>query len=649
MKRIIRTILAVIFIAVITFSAVSIVLNLGRGLKADVTEQDLYTLSEGTESIINKLNQPFTMKLYYTKTAARKAPDQIRFFNKYYNYVHSLLEEYAAVSDGMIKLEIIDPRPFSDEEVQAMQYGLQRIPMGEEESFFFGLVAQTQFGKVKTIPFFSPERQNFVEYDISELIDSAIRREKKTMGVLSSLPVTGQDVSGYMAQMMRMQGQQPQQPWGIIETLKEKYEIKKIETDVNSINDVDILMVVHPKDLPENTLFAIDQFVLNGGRTIVCVDPHCLADRPKQRQMQMMGGHKSSSNLNRLLNKWGLDMPENTFAGDMAQALTASLRPQARPQKIIGFLGIGPEEVNQDSVITANLDQVRMLFAGVLKEKDISDSNDAPEIERIPLISTTGRGNEWSATSKYQLMMPDAGRLMENFVEGTEPVHMGYLVSGKFESAFPEGVTVENESDPNSEPVHLEGLKKASETCLVTVYSDVDFISDMLAYQDSFFGRTSVGDNSTLIQNTVDELTGSPELISIRSRGRIARPFTVVDRIEQEAEKGTLEEEKKIKAEIEKFESELNQILATAEEGKEDVIGSDILQKKRELELKIHEAQMRLRDLKMQKREKIEQLGNILRNLNTIPGPAIMILIAVVLGIYRATKKRYYISHASDA
>ncbi|MDD5459205.1 MAG: GldG family protein [Phycisphaerae bacterium] len=648
MNRLLRAILAVIFVAVITFSVISITQNV-KGLRADVTEQNLYTLSNGSKTILATLRQPITMKLYYTKTAAMKGPDQIKYFNNYYDFVRSLLEEYVSASKGMVALEVIDPRPFTEDEAEAMRYGLNRIPMSEEESFFFGLVVQTQFGVVKTIPFFSPDRQNFVEYDISEQIDSAIRREKKTIGILSSLPVIGDDTSGYMAQMMRMQGQQPQEPWGIVQQLKEKYDVEKIETDVNKIENIDILMVIHPKGLPEKTLFAIDQFVLRGGRTIVCVDPYAIVDRPDQQQMVMGAQQSSASDLNQLLRNWGLVMPANTFAGDRMQALVASLGPDSRPSKIIGLLGIGQEGVNKDSVITANLNNVRMLFAGVLRQQEVIDGNDTLPIERTPLINTTDRGNSWTVSSPYELMMPDPQRLMSNFKDGEKPVTMGYMVSGYFKSSFPKGIEVANESDPNAAPQHLSGLIEATEKCVIVVYSDVDFISDILAYQNSFFGKTVVGDNAALILNTVDDLGGSAELISIRSRGSFTRPFDKVDLIEAEAEKGTEEEENRINTEIQSFQSELNQMLASAKEGEEEVIGSSILVKKKEIEAKIYQAQMKLRDVKMKKRKSIEELGDKLRNFNTLPGPTLMVLIAIVLGIYRGTKKRHYISHASDA
>ena len=183
----------------------------------------------------------------------------------------------------------------------------------------------------------------------------------------------------------------------------------------------------------------------------------------------------------------------------------------------------------------------------------------------------------------------------------------------------------------------------------MAVFADVDFISDMVAYQRTFMGSIAIGDNATLMLNTIDELRGSSDLISIRSRGNFSRPFVVVDNIEKQAERATAAEEAGINAEIVGFENELNNTISSAKEGEEEIIGSSILQKKKDLEIKLHEAQRKLRDVKMKKREQIERLGEILQNFNMLLTPAIILIIAIVLGIRRSIRKRHYISHASDA
>jgi ABC-2 type transport system permease protein len=660
MNRTIRAILGAGFVLVIIFSAISICQSIGKPLKLDITDQKLYTLSDGTKAILAKLNQPIRARLYYAKTAALKGPDQIRFFNNYYEFVRALLEEYVTVSNGMVELEVVDPRPFTDDEEQALKYGLRRFPITEEESFFFGLVVQTQFGVEKAIPFFSPDRQKFLEYDISYLIDTAVTRQKKKIGVMSSLPVMGDDVTGYMAQMMMRQGQQPKPAWAIVEHLRKQYEVESVATDVNDINDVDILLVIHPKNLPEKTLFAIDQFVLEGGRTIVCVDPHSFADRPPQMQMQMQMQHDSSSELNRLIKTWGLEMPAKTFAGDRALASLAAIRANQRPERIIGYLNLTPEGqcFAEDNVITAELNQVRLLFSGVLKE--VADSNQATEGElniiRTPLVTTTNRGSTFTISNAYELMILDGPSLMRKFADGTESEKMGYLITGRLKSSFPNGIEVESESpdpnDPNetvTTTIQVAGLKEAEEDCAVVVFSDVDFISDNMAYQNSFFGKVVVGDNATLMLNAIDDLSGSSDLVSIRSRGNFKSPFTVVDEIEREAEAETAEEVEKINLQISLFQNELQTILNTAKEGQEDVIGSSIVNKKQQVELKIHQAQRQLRQVKMTRREKIEHLGNRLRQANMLAAPMVILIIAIVLGIRRGMRKRHYISHASDA
>ena len=664
MNRTIRAIIGAFLVLLITFCAISICQNIGKSLKLDVTEQKLYTLSDGTRAILAKLHQPIKARLYYAKTAALKGPDQIKYFNNYYEFVRALLEEYVVAAEGMFDLQVIDPRPFSEDELQALRYGLTRFSITEEENFFFGLVVQTQFGVEKVIPFFSPDRQNFVEYDISYLIDTAITRQKTRIGIMSSLPVMGDDVSPYMARMMRMQNQEPKPPWTIVQQLRKQYEVKTVATDVNDINDVDILLVIHPKDLPEQTLFAIDQYVLKGGRTIVCVDPHCIVDRPDRTAMQMRTPPSQSSNLNVLLRTWGLEMPQNTFAGDrniLADPRRMTRNP--RSEKIIGYLSLTPAEkcFNPDNVITTKLNQVEVLFAGVLRE--VADSNEpesSADIERTPLLMTTSKGNSWKVTNPYELMMLNPSNLMGRFIPGTRPVPMGYLVTGRFKSSFPDGVEIEVESasdkpkDPNDTEKtekRIKGLKQAAEDCAVVVFADVDFISDLLAYSDSFFGigKMIVGDNSALMLNAIDDLGGSSDLISIRSRGNFRRPFTVVNEIEEKAEKEEREEVARINARIAGFQSELQSIVTSAREGEQEVIGSSIMQKKRALELEIHKAQRQLRQVKMIRRERIEHLGNMLRNFNMLMTPAVTLIITIVLGIHRSVKKRHYISHVSDA
>lgn len=646
MNKPLKSIIAALLVLIIMFSTITILQQLTKSMRLDITEQKIYTLSKGSKNILAKLSQPLTLKFYYAKTAASKGPDQIRFFNEYYYFVKSLLEEYQTAAKGMVHLEIIDPRPYSDQEAEALRYGLRRLAITEEESFFFGLVVETQFGAVKTIEFFSPDRQNFIEYDISYLIDTAITREKKRIGIMSSLPVMGDDISGYMAQMMQMQGQQIRPAWTFVQQLKTQFEVSTVSTMTEAIENIDLLMIIHPKNLEQKTLFAIDQFVLKGGRTIICVDPHCVSDQPPpQQQMRMLAPHNASSNLNQLTRTWGLDMPDQTFAGDRNLAISASLAANRRPEKIIGFLQLNADCMNKDAPISAQLNEVRLLFPGVLR----STLGDESTTTLAALLNTTSRGGTWQPSNPYQLlMMTDPTALWEQFVEGTEPVQMAYLMTGKFNSNYPEGITIPSD-DPNTPPEQRTGLTVASEECAVAVFADVDFISNMVAYQQNIFGTTVVADNSALLLNTIEDLSGSSDLISIRSRGNFRRPFTVIDKIEADAEAEMLEEEKKIDAEISGFQQKLQALLSSVTEKKQGLIGSTILKEKKEAELALYQAQQQKIKIKRSRLEQVEAVGKKMEKINTLLAPSIILLIAILLGIRRSTKRHFYAAHSHDS
>ncbi|RKY07661.1 MAG: hypothetical protein DRP66_06225 [Planctomycetota bacterium] len=660
MNRMVRAITAIALIAIITVSATTICQNIGKSMRADITEQKLYTLSRGTKNILDSLNQPIKLKLYYSKTAAMKGPDQIRYFNEYYVFVRALLDEYVAAAKGNIILEVIDPRPFTDDEVDAIRHRLKRFSLPEEETFFFGMVLETPFGVEKKIDFFSPDREKFVEYDISYLIDTAITREKRRIGIISSLPIMGD--TGYMAQMMRAQGKQPKPTWGIVRHLQQTYQVNQIDTEIDEITDTDILLVIHPKDLPEKTQFAIDQYILKGGRAIICLDPHSVIDQtdPMQMQMMMRGGQTPTfnSSLDKLLGTWGLEMPQNTFAGDMALAYTSTSHPNERPGKIIAAVDLSRnlKSFNTERAMTAELNKVRMWFPGALKKTaGAADSG----LEYTPLLMTTDRGNTWKVSSPYELMNPDYAALREKFTEGDQPVVMAYRITGKFNSSFPDGIEVPDEADDEpptdgekKEPKTktLTGLTQAADAdCAVIVFADVDFISDIVAYRNTFFGTTVVEDNAALMLNAIEDLTGSSNLFSIRSRGNFKRPFTVVNEIERQAEEATAAEEANINAQIAGFQKELTDILSKAEGKEGSIIETEILNKKMEVESTIRVLQKKLRQVKMKKVRRIEKLGANLRNLCTLPGPAIILLIAIILWARRSVMKRHYISHAGDS
>ena len=237
--------------------------------RVDFTEENLYTLSDGTKSILSKLDAPIKLKFYYSKTAANKGSEGLRTFNQHFLYVKELLRQFVGNSRNNLSLQIIDPRPDTPEEEDASAYGLKKFNLTETEKYFFGLVAENESGTEKVIEFFDPAQKDKLEYELTKLIYTVLNPQKKNIGIISSMEVMSEDMSPYMAQMMRMQGKPVQESWMVTRMLSEFYNVKKIEKDTDSITGVDSLIVIHPKDFSEKTLFAIDQYLLKGGNLLV--------------------------------------------------------------------------------------------------------------------------------------------------------------------------------------------------------------------------------------------------------------------------------------------------------------------------------------------------------------------------------------------
>ena len=344
-------------------------------------------------------------------------------------------------------------------------------------------------------------------------------------------------------------------------------------------------------------------------------------------------------------------MPEMTFAGDRKLAIVAQPARDRRPESIIGFLDLAPPDCfNRDNVVTSQLNSVRVLFGGVFNEV-----NSPGKVERTPLVTTTAKGNAFTVASLMDLQVLLPQELMKRFIDGDKAVVLGYMVTGRFKSSFPDGIDVKEKVNPKDlsappKPAqHITGLKEASTDCKVAVFADVDFISDAIAYQSNSLFTMMVGDNSALLMNTIDELCGSRELISVRSRGSMSRPFTVVEKIEKKAEFETAGEVEQLNKEIAGFEEELKKLITSQSEQEKQIIGSSIVQKIKDLELKKINARNKLRSVNMKKRERIERLGNKLRAFNMLAAPAVILLVAIALGIRRSVMKRHFVSHASDA
>lgn len=598
--------------------------TLFKKARVDITEEGLYTLSEGTKSILSKLDAPIKLKLYYSKTAANKGTEGLRAFNNHYLYVQELLRQYASNSRNNITLEVIDPRPDTPEEEDAMAYGLKKFNLTETEKYFFGLVAENESGAEKIIEFFDPNLKDKLEYDLTKLIYTVLNPQKKNIGILSSIEVMNNELSPQMMQIMRMQGKPIEDSWIITRMLSDFYNVKKIEKDAKSISGLDSLVIIHPRGFSEETLFAIDQYLMKGGKLLVFADPNAVSDR----SAGMYGGTSSSpdAGFKKLMDKWGINLKENSYAGDKYLSGVGRFNPNMPPARLLALLNCNEQCTNEyKDNITSGINNSTFVFPGVLETQKVEG------VTHTPIMSTTAKGNSYTAMG-YELGRPEA--LWNKFSEGSRPVVIAYKATGKFKSAYPDGIKVKDDKEKQKKE-KIEVIKESLKENAVIVFSDVDFINDQFAFKKTFLGMAVANDNSTLFLNSVEALTGDVDLMSVRSKGRINRSFDVINQIEFEAEKRTADKVKEINASIARFQAELNQLGAKANEGNIALLQNEGVRKKKELAKKIAVLKKELRAVKREGREKVEGIGKFFQYLNTLFVP----LVIIAFGIYYHRKR----------
>lgn len=583
-----------------------------KKVRIDITEENLYTLSEGTISILTKLDSPIKLKLYYSKTAANKGTEGLRTFNNHFLYVQELLRQYVSNSRNNLSLDVIDPRPDTPEEEEALAYGLRKFNLTETERYFFGLVAENETGTEKVIEFFDPNQKDKLEYDLTKLIYTVLNPQRKNIGILSPLDVIAEDVNPYIAQISRMQGKVVQDSWVITKLLRELYNVKKIEKDTKTITGLDSLIIIHPKGFSDETLFAIDQFLLKGGKLLVLVDPNAVSDVGTN----FHGGNSNSPDegFKKLMDKWGIELKKDFYAGDKYLSGIGRFNSSLPAGKLLPLLNCNELCTRDyDDNTTSGVNNSTFVFPGVLESQKLEG------VVHTPIMSTSKKGNRYTALG-YELSNPQS--LWNKFTEGNSPVVIAYKIVGKFKTAFPDRKG--------------EFLKESKKESAIYVFSDVDFIHDQFAFKNTFLGLAAANDNSTLFLNSVEALTGDVDLMSVRSKGRVNRSFDVINEIELEAEKRTADKVKEINASIARFQSELNQLSRKANEGNITLIQNEGIRKKKELAKKIAVLKRELRAVKREGRERVEFYGKVFQLFNTVFVP----FLVIVFGVY-LNRKRY--------
>ena len=588
--------------------------------RVDLTAEQLYTLSPGSKAVLGKLDRKVTLKFFFSESAKDMPPS----LKTYAEQVRDLLGEYERAGNGNVTLETYDPKQDSDEEEWAVKYGIepqQANPFGAP--IYFGLVAVCGTQE-QTIPGFDPRMESTLEYEITRHITRAVWPERPVVGVLSAIP----GVLGEQPNPMMMQRQRPSRGWIAFSELKKDYDVREIAKDAESIDDdVKALVVVHPKDLSEKTLFAIDQFVIKGGRLIACVDPFSFKDfqasgQQQNPMMMQMGGQGGPSTLGKLFDAWGVSFDTSKCVADDK----ASVQMRGRNGAVetdATLLDLGKANIAKD-VLTAGLSQLLLPYAGAL-EVTAKDG-----LAFTPILTTSTNGT--CLVEASMLQMGPAAIRDQIKPDGVRRTLAGRL-TGTFKTAFPKGPDWK-EGSTNAVPKVV-----ASGESSVFLFADADFLADEACVQvvDTLFGQQAAlrGDNLALFANIVEQFAGREELIGLRSRGPSDRPFEVVRELRAEAEKKFRAKAEDLQKKFNETNKKLNDLL----QGKH---GTDRKLISQELESAIGEArrekaktQKELKNVRKELNADIENLGFRLKVLNICLVPLLVVLFGIVHALLR--------------
>lgn len=605
--------LGVLFIALVMLSNILL-----RGVRLDLTQNQLYTISDGTLAVLDSVEEPISLYLFYSEQAARSVPA----IRPYAVRVQEILQEFVQHSGGMLRLAVVDPRPFSEEEDQAAQFGLQALPTPSGESIYLGLAGTNAVGDEEIIAFFDPAKEAFLEYDLARMIYALASPEKPVIGLMSSLPMGGD---------FNLQTRQPTPAWVIDDQVNTLFDVRDISPAATEIDpDVDVLMVVHPKNPGPETLYAIDQFVLRGGKALIFVDPHSEVDIPATDPNNPAAAFAASrsSSLNTIFEAWGIEVPESDVIGDRRYALQVASRPGVAPSRHLALLGLDRSAINADDVVTADLDSINLGFAGHIVSRD-----DAP-VTLTPLLQSSEESGLLPADSLR--FLADHSALRDSFVPDQQRHLLAARVRGPVPSAFAEGAPADGDTEG-----HLEA---SAGDINVVIIADVDLLADHFWVQvQNFFGQRLVtpwAGNGDLIIGLLDNLSGSSGLIGIRSRATYRRPFDRVEELRRRAEERFAATEQALQDQLRATEDKLSELQA----GRSD---DDIMimtdEQRAEIERFVEqraEVRTELRRVRRNLDRDIENLGTTLKVVNVALVPGLIALGALIWASLRARRRR---------
>jgi ABC-type uncharacterized transport system involved in gliding motility auxiliary subunit len=533
-------------VAILGFAIIIVFSNtFFKSARLDLTEQQLFTLSEGSKAIVEAVQEPIHVYFYFSEESSRELT-QLR---TYAARVEALLEEYASHSKGNIVVTRIDPEPFSEAEDDADAYGLQKVPVGGAgDGLYFGIVANNALDGTEVISFLQPDKEAFLEYDISQMLFRLSQAVKPKIGLFSALPVKDQ---------VNPQTFQMQPGWQSIKEIEQLFEVVDVDAEATTIDaDINLLLLIHPKTVSESLQNAIRAYLARGGALIGFIDPLAELDQQGGNPMTPSLPVGQASDLNWLTADWGVRLSESQVLGDAELALSVAGTDGA-PQRHLAILGLGPNQISDDEVMTAGLESINVSSAGLFEMTD-------PKVDISSVLSSSIYG---AGLPKEQLQFLRNPRDLEaSYTPGTKPLEVAIALRGVLPRSMVAPKRDESSGEgevPSLEP--SEALDQAEQVAInVLLISDTDLLSDRLWVQvQNFFGQqvaTAWADNGSFLVNAVDYMVGSADLIQIRSRGRYTRPFEVVQNLKRDAEAKYLDSANQLQLELTETEQRLAEL-----------------------------------------------------------------------------------------
>ena len=616
----------IVLLAIISFFSFNVLnKNFFKNLRFDLTEFNIYTLSDGTKSILQSINEPLNFKLFYTKQIGDINP----VYQNYYDRVKEILGQYVLLSNNKIKLKIFNPKPFSNEEDKAVEYGLQGVEIMAGVYGYFGLIATNSTDDEEKIIFFQPDRTPFLEYDLSKIVTNLANPNRRIVGLYTDLPMFGT-----FNPLAKTQDAAAAPPWAVYNQMKEFFEVKRIHEKTSSIPEgLELLMLVHPKKIPERLLYMIDQFVLKGGKLLVFIDPNSETESFSPNTNQVKEGD-NNSDLKELLDKWGVELVENKVVGDLLSARRVQIGASDQPSvtDYIAWLDIKKDHMDDTHQATSKVQRLTFATSGFLKN---NEKNNNISFRRLV----------WSTTQSMQIdvadvkFTPNPTNLLRNFVPSNEELTLAAEIKGNFSSNFPDGppdTNIKNDFDKNK---HInESIKPTT----LVILADTDMLYDeyWLKYEQS--GEViPIANNADFTVNLLEYLNGTEDLIGLRGKGVSSLPFVKVEKIQKEAEQKFRSKEQELLEKLNNYQGKLENI----QKGSVEDGGKTLLTEKETLEIDKFREEMifvrsELRKVQNALRKDIEKLDSTLKFFNIFFVPILLIIISLVLG-FIGRRKRY--------